>query len=191
MASACSESISLILIRLEGWTRRNSKTAGVERTGSCWTGNPATSQHSSPAMNTIRVLFCGDCVREMLTQLYGNVWSCSYMLFNGSFFVPDWIMLYRICTSCILEFISVWIQQLYVFLSFSLLHQVYSKCPLLKLWRWIVCTMPIGYKCRTKQHMKEKQRQSAQLIFQAPAVECFSQQGLRQIFSLSGNVFFY
>lgn len=44
------------------------------------------------------------------------------------------------------------IQYLYLCLGLSLLYlkcTVYDKCPLLKQWRWIVCTMPIGYKCRT------------------------------------------
>ncbi len=39
MALACLEFISQILIKLVGWTRMSLKTAGEEKTGSCWTGN--------------------------------------------------------------------------------------------------------------------------------------------------------
>lgn len=54
MALACLESISPILIRLGAWTQRNSKTAGVERTGSCLTGSLATSQHNNLSFLGVR-----------------------------------------------------------------------------------------------------------------------------------------
>lgn len=65
MASACLGSISLILKRLAAWTRRNSKTAGVERTGSFWTGSRENKQ-TSTTFKALRVL-CSSTFSSSLT----------------------------------------------------------------------------------------------------------------------------